>query len=483
MVQLNHSRTRSRSGVLRYFLDRRSISVYGTVLLVVVGLMGGTQLLPNLLLVPIVLAVVAYEFQKRLDQGVPLLQLTGLIAVLQWLVGPVLAYNLDYQYGRYQMYVDEAVYFEYALPATSLYVAVMLAIGASIRQRELLGDLDRSNFVKIGFFLNIVSLAAQLAITRAPGSLFFFFALVTQARYVGAIYFLMSRHPLRLLFAAASLAFLLMSSLGVGMFHDMLLWLALTFCYWFAQRRWTLSAKVLTLASSAVMLFALQVVKQDYRQQIKAGAQPSLVSMMIGYLAPDGAAWSDGALSHAVVRLNQGWIVSKVMEYVPAEEPYADGGTLKEAVKSALLPRFLAPDKKEAGGRENFMRYTGLNLEIGTSMGISPLGEAYANFGTFGGSLLMIGFGALFGLLFKLSLRFVSRRPAFFFWLPLIFYQSIKAETEFVVVLNQLSKGTAVAVVLYLFTDMNFPVRARRVVLKPLTQFQRVRQLRPQGQG
>jgi len=470
-----------RKALFQYVLDRRSISVYGTVLLVVVGLLGSTQLLPNLLLVPIVLGVVAYEFQKRLDQGVPLLQLTGLISVLQWLVGPVLAYNLDYQYGRYQMYVDEATYFEYALPATALYVAVMLAIGASIRQRELLADLDRSNFVKIGFFLNIAAFVVQVAITRAPSSLFFFLALITQARYVGAIYFLMSRHPLRLLFAAGSLAFLLMSSVSVGMFHDMLLWLALTFCYWFARRRWTLQAKLLTLSVSALLLFALQVVKQDYRQQLKSGQQPSLVGMMFSYLAPTGAAWSDGALAYAVVRLNQGWIVSKIMEHVPDEEPYADGETIKQAFVSSLLPRFLAPDKKEAGGRENFMRYTGLNLEMNTSMGISPLGEAYANFGTLGGALTMMGFGAFFGFLFKLTLRLLVRRPTFFFWLPLIFYQSIKAETEFVVVLNQLSKGSVVAVALFLFTDLNFPVRARKFVLKPMAAMRRVQSLRTQA--
>lgn len=141
-----------RRTLLRQILDRRSASVYGLVLMTVIGLLGSTQAFPNLLLVPIVLVVAVYEFQKRLDQGVPLLQLTSLIAVIQWLVGPLLAYNNDYQYGKYQMYVDEAQYFQYALPATSLYVVVMLAIGASIKQKELLGQLDRSNFVKIGFF-------------------------------------------------------------------------------------------------------------------------------------------------------------------------------------------------------------------------------------------------------------------------------------------------------------------------------------------
>jgi len=466
MSAYRSSRQEKRSRFLKAILDRRSASVYGLVLLTVLGVIGYAQILPNLLIVPIIVGVVVYEFQKRLDQGVPLLQLTALIAVLQWLLGPVLAYNNDYQYGKYQMYVDETRYFEYALPATSLYVVVMLAIGASIRQKELLSQLDRSNFVKIGFFLNFIAFVASIAATRFGGGVQFALFLVSQARYVGAIYFLFSRHPLRLLLAGGSLSFLLISSLSVGMFHDLLLWMAVIFCYWFAQRKWTFQAKVLSLSATGLLLFAIQVVKQDYRSQIRRGEQPSIAGMMLSYLSPTGKAWEDGAIANAIIRLNQGWIISAVLEHVPAEEPFADGGTIREAFESALLPRLLAPNKKEAGGRENFKKFTGIEINKETSMGISPLGEAYANYGVFGGVLLMMAFGAFFAVLFKLSLKFVATRPAFFFWLPMLFYQSIKAETEFVVVLNQLSKGALIAFAMYYFTDMNFPVRLKHAVLR-----------------
>ncbi|MFN9040620.1 MAG: hypothetical protein ACK5YO_30300, partial [Planctomyces sp.] len=66
---------------------------------------------------------------------------------------------------------------------------------------------------------------------------------------------------------------------------------------------------------------------------------------------------------------------------------------------------------------------------------------------------------------FYLAVRFVSGHPTFFFWLPLIFYQAVKAETEFGVVLNQLSKGGVVAVAGYYFIQMNFPARLRKPVM------------------
>jgi len=42
----------------------------------------------------------------------------------------------------------------------------------------------------------------------------------------------------------------------------------------------------------------------------------------------------------------------------------------------------------------------------------------------------------------------------FLFWLPLIFYKAIKAETEFVTVLNQLTKGSLVAFTLHWLMDV-----------------------------
>ncbi|MFM7165638.1 MAG: hypothetical protein ACKO3T_10360, partial [Planctomycetaceae bacterium] len=203
----------SRSQFLRLITERRSASAYGLVVIAVCGLLGISQVLPNGPLITVVALIAVYEFQKRLDQGVPLLQLTALIAVLQWLVGPILNYSSDYEYGRYQMYVAEDVYFQYAMPATCLYVVVMLAVGSSVLQKDLLRWIDRRNFMTIAFALNAIALVAAVAATRVSGNLQFFFHLLSQLRYVGAIYFLFSHHHLRLILAAASLSPLLLGSL------------------------------------------------------------------------------------------------------------------------------------------------------------------------------------------------------------------------------------------------------------------------------
>lgn len=459
----------SRNQFLRLITERRSASAYGLVVIATCGILGISQVLPNGFLVAVVALIATYEFQKRLDQGVPLLQLTALIAVLQWLVGPLLNYSSEYEFGRYQMYVSEVVYFQYALPATCLYVVVMLTVGSSVLQKDLLRWIDRRSFLVIGFSLNAVALVAAVIATRVSGNTQFFFHLLSQLRYVGAIYFLFSRHQLRMILVAASLSPLLLGSLSNGMFHDLLLWMAIIFCYWFAERRWDFKSKVLVLSLAGFALFSIQAVKLEYREQMRRGTDPSLLALLVEYLTPGGKAWESDSLSLVITRLNQGWIISAVLDNVPAEEPFADGETVKDALVAALVPRFLMPEKITAGGRENFRRFTGLQIGNSTSMGISPLGEAYANFGELGGVILMVFYGLVYSGCFYIAVRFVATHPTFFFWLPLIFYQAIKAETEFGVVLNQLAKGGMVSLAGYYFIQMNFPARLKKpaILLQP----------------
>ena len=430
---------------IRYALETRGASSHGLILVVLMGFLGAAQILPNFSLNVGLLLIVAFEFQKRMDQGVPLLQLTSLIAVLQWLVGPTINYATAYSYGRYSMYVPEAEYFRFAIPATAFYVAAMLATGASVRQSNLLEAVDNRRFFTIGVLLNLTAIVASIAALRLSGSLAFFLHLISQLRYIGALYFLFSRNQLRLLFAAASCIQLFTRSLGAGMFHDLILWLALIFCYWFGRRKWAVPVKLMVLSAVCFGLFSVQVVKQEYRNQLRKGMQPNILVLISEYVTPGGQAWETDTVNLAVTRLNQGWIISAIMKNVPESEPFACGETVKEALFSSLVPRFLAPDKKRAGGRENFRRFTGLQIADSTSMAISPLGEAYANFGPMGGIIFMVCFAAVFSAAYYGTLRYALKYPTFLFWIPLIFYQAIKAETELVVVVNQLTKGAVVA--------------------------------------
>lgn len=436
---------------------QRALSSQGSLgLILIIGLVGHFQIFSNLFLVT-VLAVISFkELYQKVSNGLPLLELANLVAVLQWTIGPALSYFWGIDHFRYHMYVPESVYFSYVLPATCAFSASILGFGLFAKQEDLLAGLNRDFFFTYGIYLFLIAVAAEFVSGRAPPSVQFFFHLLSQLRYVAAVYFLLSRHSYGIILAILATSSLFVNSKTSGMFHDLLLWLALIFCIWFPTAKWLHYRKPLIFAFAAISVFAIQVIKQDYRERLKAGENPSIVLMAVDYLSPSGKAWEQDVLSLALVRLNQGWIVSATMANVPLKVPFAEGETVSDAF-IALAPRFLLPDKKTAGGRDNFRKYTGLAIGDSTSMCICALGEGYVNFGEFGGIAFMGLFGAAFALYYSRVLKWAVRHPDFLFWIPLIFYQAIKAETDLIVIANQIVKGSIVAFAGYWAMHRFFP--------------------------
>jgi hypothetical protein len=405
--------------------------------------------LPEGVLVIIILGVVFFEFIKHMDQGLPLMQITALLAVIQWLVGPWLTYNVDLDYIGYFMRVDSTTYFTYALPGTAAFVLGLLALGVSPRQRMFLQKVDNSRFVEVGIVLTAIGFAAGLGAKLVPGSLAFLFYLISQLRYVGALYFFFSKHPLRWVYAIIAVFPLFTASAETGMFHDLLLWMGILFCYWYALKKRTILITFFLLFLGFTFVLAIQGIKSPYRDKVWNNQQGSLSKEIVEFLSKPNEMLSRETRSNAVIRINQGWIISAIMLNVPSREPYARGDTIGDAFYASLVPRFVAKDKSLAGGHLNFRRFTGLPLSDTTSMGLSLLGEAYANLGPQVGILLMLLLGGLLSFSYGWCLLWSIRHPTFYLWIPVIFCQTIKAETDLVTVFNHIAKGMLVVFGLY----------------------------------
>ena len=81
-------------------------------------------------------------------------------------------------------------------------------------------------------------------------------------------------------------------------------------------------------------------------------------------------------------------------------------------------------------------------------MGISIVGEAYGNFNRFGGIIFMGIWGYFLAMYWRFLFKGLQNNVLLLAFLPIVFLQVIKAETELVVVLNHLIKAT---IVVYLF--------------------------------
>ena len=464
-------------------LENRGAHPVSLLIVALVGWLGYTTgILFETTLIVIMTGVVVYEFVKRLDQGLPLMQVAALLAVMQWLVGPWLSYYVDLDYIFYFMRGDSATYFSYAFPGTAAFVLGLLAVGVSPRQRVLLRKVDHARFVEVGMILALIGFAGGLGEKLVPGGLGFVFFLVSQLRYVATLYFVFSRHPLRWLFAGLSVLPLFTGSTEMGMFHDLLLWMGILVCYWYALKRRRLWITLVTLVVGFAVVFTIQGIKKNYRDKVWNEEKGSLTEEVGYFLSNPHEMFSRETLSNAVIRINQGWIISAILQNVPSSEPYAMGDTIGDAVSASLLPRMLVRDKTTAGGQVNFRRFTGLPIADTTSMGLSLLGEAYANVGPVAGVLVMLLFGGFMSLSYGLCLVWSVKHPTFYFWIPVIFCQTIKAETDLVTVLNHITKGSIVVFGMYWLICIQLlpAVRARkgsrrRILPRPASRFAKQR--------
>ena len=410
----------------------------------------------------------------RLDQGLPIIQITAALACLQWLVGPLWYYLGNYSIQEMGMAVSEREYFSYAVPGTAAFCLGLFAIGYPLNQRRILAPVQKCHFFLIGLGLNGSALIGDVAGRVGPESLAFAFFLLSQFRYVGVLYLWFSERTGSRWLAGLCALPMFFSSGESAMFHDLLIWCGLLFSYWFASRRRTVVLKALIVVGSVLLAFTIQGVKKGYRDKVWNAQEAALTEEMVSFWKNFKELDRDAIMENAMIRINQGWIVSRVLHYVPAGEPYARGETITTAVIAAAVPRVAYKDKAVAGGRDNFMRFTGLPINEQTSMNISLLGEGYANFGNGGGCVFLFIAGLGIAMAFGSCLKFTCTHPVFIFWIPLIFYQAIKAETDCTEIMNQIVKGGALAFTCYWVIEKFLPTK-RRTIVRPTSGRGRIR--------
>ncbi|MCK0123641.1 hypothetical protein MWU76_04455 [Gelidibacter sp. F2691] len=392
----------------------------------------------------VVVGVVAYRFIKALGNSIPILELLLLISGMQWIIGAYLEYRTDFQHFKYYMYVPEDVYMSYVVPA---YVVFVLIVSIAIRKtRDYYPPSDNFHlYSKFGIQILVLGIFSDVLKSSVPGGLQFVFFLLANLKYVGAIILFYSKKPRHIYIFYATLLYLLFTSLRGGFFHELIIWGTFFYMFWAYKNKPTFKFNIIIIVVGLFMGTVIQAVKSDYRDMIWSGYQGNYATLFLDILTKKisgGLTEESEQQEELNVRLNQGWIISAIMDHTPRVQAYSGGETVQDAISASLLPRFLSPNKKIAGGVENFEKFTGIDLAKNTSMGMSLVGEGYANYGRFGGVIFM----GLWGLVLVFFWLFLNKQVKInniiLFFLPLVFIQVVKAETELVVVLNHLIKSS-----------------------------------------
>jgi hypothetical protein len=191
-------------------------------------------------------------------------------------------------------------------------------------------------------------------------------------------------------------------------------------------------------------ILIIQSVKTEYRDKVwgaSSGADPAYYAQLVSEkITSPGTIFDPTKSFFLAVRLNQGWLIAKTMNNVPEKHDFAYGETIWQSVAAAIVPRFLWPDKPEAGGKANLKRFWGFTL-TGFSMNIGPFGEGYANFDVGGGIVFMFFYGLFFNLMLSLVVRLAEKRPTIILWVPFLFFYAVSIETDLLTTMGSLVKG------------------------------------------
>jgi hypothetical protein len=212
--------------------------------------------------------------------------------------------------------------------------------------------------------------------------------------------------------------------------------------------------KLLPLSALGLsFLIVINAFKGDFRfeatqQKLSTSARIDLATRRFFSTAADPASlFTAENASFNVRRMNQGSITARIMFWTPSREPFANGETIRTAVRAALVPRLLDPGKYTAGGGDLYPRFTGLPLLGNTSINLSVPGEVYANFGRAGGVAGMLCFGLLLGGFFRFFATRARESSVWWAWQGFVLLAAIGAESAVGEVVNHLVKGSFVMMV------------------------------------
>jgi hypothetical protein len=240
------------------------------------------------------------------------------------------------------------------------------------------------------------------------------------------------------------------SSLSGAMFHDLLTWLIMLGAVLAIRFKPNITLKAAVTTGFILLAVIIQQLKGEYRQTLKSESG-NLQTFENVYDENSNSLFDFKKLASSNVRINQGFIVTNIMNTVPEKVPFENGKELMKILEAAFLPRIIAPNKLQAGDRTIFSKYSRIPLAPGTSMALGAMGDGYINFGLMGGCVFMFFLGLAFSEVLNGFYKFSKFFPFLLLFTPLVFYYPIRPDCELQTSLGHLVKSCFLIYMMLLF--------------------------------
>lgn len=406
----------------------------------------------------------------KIGKGIVLRESTSLLYVITCLVMPLVGYtyytSANFLSGLWLKYmvVPENVYFGFALPAIACFCTA-LTWPLSWNNTGDEGPAFKRYILKVksvlrerknyGIYIMVIGIIVGRISGFLPGGLQFFANLFFFASFAGLLYvYFAPDFKYKRLMIGGFVAFIFFNALGSGMFTIIAYMGVTIYSFFLIHRSPSLIKKAFLLVGAIMFIIVLQNTKIAYRKYTwKSGYEGSKIALFSNLFVESLLEADDlvgnKAFFTTYVRTNQGFNVALVMRRIPKFQPHDGGVNLLRALASSVVPRFLWPDKPEAGGKFNMKYYANINLR-GWSTNIGPLGEAYGSFGVTGGIIYMFFLGAFIRWAYKKVLVVSNNIPLLICWIPVLFYQiTYSGETDTLQILNSLFKSALFIWIIY----------------------------------
>jgi hypothetical protein len=184
--------------------------------------------------------------------------------------------------------------------------------------------------------------------------------------------------------------------------------------------KWSIAAWTRTVGLIVAALFLMLVwqasVKKETRRIYDEGVitgrldRAELFVKQVAAAVPEVIDDPRPSIEILISRLSYIGFFSRVLEYVPAVEPHANGELLQMAVTNAFMPRLVFPSKPVLPSDSYYTRrFTGIMVaEEGTSISIGYMAEFYADWGLLGMFMSILAYGCLIGACIEVVRRFVQ---------------------------------------------------------------------------
>lgn len=429
-------------------------------------------------------AILLVHILDKLSKGIVLREMIAFHGAFVCLIMPLLGYSMFTRYNalsrlwvRY-MPVSEGVYFNFALPAMAAFAfAVCLPVNSKKHGDEgenLKDTIERIKTVLLqpemrnkGIVIIIVGVVMLFISGFMPAAFRFVALLFYFSSFAGVLYIFYSpSFPYKVHLLVIFSVFIVANALRSGMF-TVIAYMGITmFSFFFLGRRVAFWKKLLFFALGVFLLVLIQSVKPMYREftwrQNYEGNKAMLFMELLTDKFSKGDFFTDESLFWLYYRANQGYNVALVMRRIPAIQGFDGGINLLRNATSSVVPRFLWPDKPEAGGKFNMKYYAGFTIR-NWSTNIGPVGEAYGSFGVEGGIVFMFVLGLFIRWAYQRLFQVARKIPLLICWLPVLFYQvTFSMETDTLQIMNSLVKSAFFIWLLYKFTPVLFGTIRRR---------------------